>query len=232
MKNFGISLIVPAYNEEKRIKNILTVASTCPYLQEIICVNDGSTDNTLALSKSVKNISVINLKKNHGKSYAIMEGVKAAKGDIVVFLDADLRGLTHQTIRSLINPLITKSADVVIGYKSSRIDKLFKPLGGERAYFRKDLLPLEKTIRQKGYGLELYLNYSFRKKRVKTVLLHGLTHESNKYAKQSTIVATKNILRELKDIFSEIMQQRNPYRYFLFAYLSPFYIKSLQNTRR
>lgn len=92
-----VSIIIPAYNEEKRLKSSLPQLAS--FLQnfegvvEVIVVDDGSTDNTAQVAQKFQNettnLRVIKLKKNFGKGLAVKEGFFAAKGEVVVFTDAD-----------------------------------------------------------------------------------------------------------------------------------------------
>ena len=109
MKNSRkISVIVPAYNEEKKIVGVINSLFNSNSFDQIICVNDGSTDNTLQLLKKFKKITLINLKKNHGKGYAIGKGIEKAHGEIIVFIDADKSGFNNKLIQQLIQPLLNK----------------------------------------------------------------------------------------------------------------------------
>ncbi|MFA5888779.1 MAG: glycosyltransferase family 2 protein [Candidatus Paceibacterota bacterium] len=87
-----ISIIIPAYNEEKTIFQVLT--STQRAFQntehEIIVVDDGSTDTTGIICESYLNIKYIQLPQNHGKGFAIREGLKQSKGSFCAIQDADL----------------------------------------------------------------------------------------------------------------------------------------------
>ena len=87
-----VSIVLPAYNEEKVIKKTLDALASLAYIpKEIICVNDGSTDNTLRIaqeSATDKTIKVLS-KSNGGKWSALNRGIKAAKGTIIICIDAD-----------------------------------------------------------------------------------------------------------------------------------------------
>lgn len=120
-----LSVIVPAFNEEKKIeKNIEKYNNYLKqqkYSYEIIIVNDGSLDNT---KKNIENIirknskvKLINLKKNYGKGYAVKEGMLKAQGDFHLFLDADNSTSIEHLNKAM--PLLLKKEDIVIGSRSS-----------------------------------------------------------------------------------------------------------------
>ena len=91
-----LSVIIPCFNEEKRINNLISIHNyleTKPFEFEIIMVNDGSTDKTLSLLKIHQKtilFKIITYKKNRGKGYAIKKGMLAAKGEHRLFTDIDL----------------------------------------------------------------------------------------------------------------------------------------------
>ena len=85
-KNISMSAIVPVYDEEKTVARVIGALLANNKFDEVICVNDGSTDRTLEILKSFGNkIILIDLKKNRGKGFALVSGIKKAKGEIVVF---------------------------------------------------------------------------------------------------------------------------------------------------
>lgn len=92
-----LSVIIPAYNEEKRIvKTLLSLdkyLSERDYDYEILVVDDGSKDNTVNIVKNfqkmIKNLNLIENKENHGKGYVVRQGMLAAKGKYRLFTDAD-----------------------------------------------------------------------------------------------------------------------------------------------
>lgn len=93
----NISVIIPAFNESKRLPLYLTrlidYSKQNKKISEIIIVDDGSSDNTSAeaslYASKFNNLRIIKLKKNRGKGYAVKAGMLESKGDICVFLDAD-----------------------------------------------------------------------------------------------------------------------------------------------
>src|SRR5579872_3571576 len=122
MKNTPkLSVIVPCYNEEKRFKlgfiHYYSYLKKQKYDWELILVNDGSKDKTLSLmkaeTKNKKNIRILSHNKNKGKGYAIIEGVKAAKGKYILFTDLD-HSVPIGTINSFFK-YFDKGYKVVIG---------------------------------------------------------------------------------------------------------------------
>lgn len=232
--SLSVSALVPAYNEEKNIGQIISILKKSHLIDEIVCINDGSTDKSLQIIQSIPNpkIQVINLKKNAGKANAIVKGLKKAKGEIVVFIDADVIGFKNDSIKKLITPLKKGCADAVIGYPvHNKMDKFFKPLAGERAYFRKDLLPYLPTLKNKRWGLELHLNYLYRQKRVKITPLQ--IKNTMKHHKYSYDLAAKIFFIESFDLLLEILKQKRPINYLKDSYIYPFYReRQLTKTRQ
>src|SRR4029077_11830055 len=94
-----ISIVVPAYNEDDVIlefnRRLSLVRQNLSLPSEVIFVNDGSTDNTLALLRGLKaadpTIGIVDLSRNFGKEIALTAGLDYARGDAVVVIDADLQ---------------------------------------------------------------------------------------------------------------------------------------------
>ncbi len=92
-----LSVVIPAYNEEKRVPKTLSSISTYltkqNYDYEIIVVSDGSKDNTAQVVKDLEskipNLRLIDNKENHGKGYVVRQGILEAKGNYRLFTDAD-----------------------------------------------------------------------------------------------------------------------------------------------
>ena len=93
--NILISILIPSFNEEKTILNVLnriskTIDPSINY--EVVVINDGSTDNTLELLEQNKNLynQLITYEKNYGKGNAVKKGLEVSKGKYIFFQDADL----------------------------------------------------------------------------------------------------------------------------------------------
>lgn len=117
-----LSIIIPAYNEEKRITD--TLVSFSNYLQmhpltyEIIVVDDGSTDKTVrviqSLQLTVPHIRILQLPKNMGKGAAVREGMLSATGSIRLFSDADGATPIHE-LGKVLQPILSGEAEIAIG---------------------------------------------------------------------------------------------------------------------
>ncbi len=123
-----LSIIIPVFNEEKTIKEILSRVlkeSISDVEKDIIVVDDGSTDNTKEILKSFKNkdIKIFFHNKNLGKGAAVKTGVKNSKGDYIIIQDADLE-YHPKYINSLIRPIIERKSQVVYGTRIKRMPNL------------------------------------------------------------------------------------------------------------
>jgi len=122
----NLTIIIPAYNAEKFIeKSIEELLVNFPS-EEIIIINDGSLDQTLAkLQKYEGKIVIINHLKNEGKGAAIQNGFKIAKGEVIVFTDADLPyGIDN--IKDIYNCLSNTDNDIVIAYRTKFRENFFR----------------------------------------------------------------------------------------------------------
>ena len=108
--------IIPFHNEKNRILNVLAVMTKIKSLSKIICVDDGSVDNTSGLiKKQYPNILIIRLDRNRGKSLAVAKGLDKVKTKYVFLCDADLRNLKQSDAEKAINAVIkNKQIDMII----------------------------------------------------------------------------------------------------------------------
>ena len=127
-----LSVIVPCYNEKDRFKNgldhYLNYLNKQKYAWELILVNDGSSDSTLELmnkvSKKNKKVKIVSYSENKGKGYAIVRGVKNARGKCILFSDLD-HSVPIKTVESFFDYF--KSGNVaVIGSRRVKGSKFIK----------------------------------------------------------------------------------------------------------
>lgn len=177
MKKLSVSAIVPTYNEEKTVGNVLGTLIRSELLDEVICVNDGSTDNTLEKILEYKDeVVIVDIEENKGKGNALAEGIKIAKGDVIIFLDADLLNLSDSHLEALLDPIINGGYSAVLGYLVGKSGFSFaSAITGQRAYYREDLLPHLEEMRGTRFGVEVFLNGLFSKKETKKTSLYGLS---------------------------------------------------------
>ena len=138
---FKLSLIVPMYNEQDNIetffKSIKSTMLEYSYNYEILCINDGSKDNTLPLLRQLaqndNHIKVIDLSRNFGKEIAMSAGFKYASGDAIIPIDADLQD-PPSIIPLLVNKWI-EGYDVVYATRSKREgETVFKKITAHMFY--------------------------------------------------------------------------------------------------
>lgn len=212
------SIIICTYNEDKTIEYVLTACCKLNPDCEIIVVDDGSTDDTETILTELSqeySFRYERLEKNMGKSWAMAHGVEISESDIILFFDADVSNIRKEHFDELLKPVITNSADMVLGQPSEtlidyRINP-FKALTGERALLKKDLIPILDDIRDVRFGVETFLNlyYQGQGKRIKYVLLKDLKHPTTYEKSGSVTIATKKYLDEGREIAITILNNQD-----------------------
>jgi dolichyl-phosphate beta-glucosyltransferase len=123
-----LSLLIPAYNEAARLGatlgQVLAYLHSQPYPSELIVVDDGSTDNTVAVAEEyfashTGNVAtrVLTYTPNRGKGYAVRLGLLAARGTVALFSDADL-STPIEEVPALLKPILAGECDVVFGSRA------------------------------------------------------------------------------------------------------------------
>ncbi len=113
----NLSVVIPVYNEVDNIREILKRVQALKLANEIIVVDDGSTDGTREIIKGLdgkKKVRVIMHERNQGKGAAVMTGLRAAQGDLLLIQDADLE-YDPRDYPELLKPINEGIADVVYG---------------------------------------------------------------------------------------------------------------------
>ncbi|MGY8914946.1 MAG: glycosyltransferase family 2 protein, partial [Flavobacteriales bacterium] len=127
----NISIVIPLLNEEESLKElhdwIVQVMQSNHFLYEILFIDDGSTDTSWKiiseLSQKNPHVKGIRFLKNFGKSQALHAGFKAAKGDVIITMDADLQD-NPEEISELYKLITEENYDLVSGWKKKRYDSI------------------------------------------------------------------------------------------------------------
>lgn len=167
-----LSVVMPAYNEEKLIYNslmtTLDVVSEFVTEVEIVAVNDGSRDNTkkeiLRAIEKDDRIKIVTSDKNRGKGNAIISGVTHATGDYVAFVDADLE-LHPGQLKGYLDKMLNDNVDVVIGCKFHKDSQLSYPLKRKiisLGYYCMLMLLFHLNVKDTQTGLKLFRQEAIR----------------------------------------------------------------------
>ena len=173
-----ISIIVPLYNEEESLPKLFEwierVMNENKFSYEVVFVNDGSTDKSWevveSLQKQSENVRGIKFRHNYGKSPALYCGFRAAQGDVVITMDADLQDSPDE-IPELFEMVKNQNYDLVSGWKKKRYDsKLTKNIPSK----------LYNATARKVTGLKLHdMNCglkAYRNEVVKNIEVYGEMH--------------------------------------------------------
>ncbi len=177
-----VTVIIPAFNEATRIAAVLAAAQAARLVGEIIVVDDGSADDTAAVAASA-GVAVIRLAENRGKGWAMRAGAGRARHETVLFLDADLRGLSPDHIDDLVLPVLARQADMTIGiFRDGRTytdwaQALTPHISGQRCLPRAVVLAAP-LLEQCRFGVEVALTAHARAQGllIEFVPLPGATH--------------------------------------------------------
>jgi glycosyltransferase involved in cell wall biosynthesis len=171
-----VSVVVPLYNEEESLKELhqqlRTALSRVSNRYEIIFIDDGSTDRSFEVLRSLKRfdnrVKIIRFRRNHGKSAALSVGFQQAQGNVVITMDADLQDDPAE-IPSLVKR-INEGFDLVAGWKKKRRDPITKTIPSRFFNFITSMMTGIK-IHDFNCGLKAY-----KKDVVKTVKVYGELH--------------------------------------------------------
>lgn len=199
-----ISCIICAFNEQRTIEDVIKITSYSNLFDQIIVVNDGSTDATGSIINELKKdftIIDIHLPENKGKGFAMASGIEKATSELIVFCDADLSGLRGEHFLQLIKPIVENKADMVLGQATETLINYrinpFKSLSGQRSLLRKDILPILQDMKTSKFGVETLINlyYQSQGRRVEYVMLMDLKHPT-KFNKTNQSQAMKEFIFE------------------------------------
>lgn len=173
-----ISVIVPLFNEAESLPElnswIKRVMADNGFSYEVIFVNDGSTDNSVEVIKSLAegdpHLHLVSFARNYGKSPALNEGFRRAQGDVVITMDADLQDSPDE-IPELYRMIREEGYDLVSGWKKKRYDPLSKTLPTKLFNATARKVSGIKNLHDFNCGLKAY-----RKPVVKSIEVYGDMH--------------------------------------------------------
>ncbi|MCS6831413.1 MAG: glycosyltransferase family 2 protein [Armatimonadota bacterium] len=213
-----VTAIIPAYNEETRLPRVLEAVRAASLVDEIVVVSDGSADRTYEVARNFDGVHALQLPQNLGKGGAMHVGACFTDSPVIVFLDADLIGLTPEHVDRLVEPVRCGDADMTLGvFRGGRratdlAQKLFPFVSGQRA-IRRELFLEVPNVQFARFGVETQITrWAMRQRwRVRYVLLFGVTHPM-KEEKLGRLRGTVARLRMYADIARILLDGRAPTR--------------------
>lgn len=181
-----VAAVIPAYNEEPTIADVVAAVRRSDLVESVIVVADGCTDATAERARQA-GARVIEHPENRGKAAAMRTGLSACESDVVLFLDADLVGLTEAHVRALLAPVLAGEADMSVGIfddgrLATDLAQVLTPyLSGQRAVRRsviERMFAEERDADVSRFGIEVALTRFAERAglRVTEVPLEELTH--------------------------------------------------------
>ena len=169
--NHRVCAIIPAYNEEQTIARVVEIVAASDFVDEVIVVSDGSTDQTASQARSAGAV-VYERKRQQGKGQALLYAVSKTHTDVLVFFDADLRGFTPDHVERLLLPVLSGARAMNIGLRDRgtfmrKLAHHLPLISGERALRRTIFEKIPPEFLQ-GFMVETTLNYYCR--------VHGLAY--------------------------------------------------------
>ena len=184
MNKTDISVVVPLYNEDESIPELYAwierVMKQNGFTYEVIFINDGSTDHSWDIIRELsgrdpQHVKGIKFRRNYGKSPALFCGFKAAQGDVVITMDADLQDSPDE-IPELYRMITVDGYDLVSGYKQKRYDPISKTLPTKLFNATARKVSGIKNLHDFNCGLKAY-----RKEVIKNIEVYGEMHRYMPY---------------------------------------------------
>lgn len=177
-----VAAIVPAFNEQETLVDVVTVLKSTGTIDEVLVVSDGSTDETVRISRSL-GVKTIHLHQNYGKAMAMAIGVAHTDAPVLVFVDGDILNLSEYLLGQLIEPVVSGRSEMCIGirHRGWLIDFFHARTGpllsGIRCVKREVFEAVPDEYLQ-GFTVETALNWACRRLglRTTTVVLCNLRH--------------------------------------------------------
>jgi glycosyltransferase involved in cell wall biosynthesis len=195
-----VVVIIPALNEERTVGAVVKTALACDLVSEVVVVSDGSVDATVSKAAEA-GARVIDLAENLGKGGAMQAGLADVVADVVLFLDADLLGLTPNHVSDLLLPVVNGSAQISLGlFGNGRIttdlaQKIAPFLSGQRA-MHISLLSVLPDFSDTGWGVEVALSKYVRDHDIPIAEVH--LRDVSQVTKEEKIGLVKGLTSRLK----------------------------------
>ncbi len=180
--DFQVTAIVPAYNEESTLTEVLAVLKATPAIGEILVVSDGSTDGTVGIARSM-GLRTIHLRQNQGKGRAMAIGVAHTDAEILLFVDGDIMNLTVELLERLVEPVLSGRSDMNVGIRHrGAVINAFHcrtgPLLSGIRCLRRGIFEAVPESHQEGFAIETGLNWACRQLgcRITTTVMYNLKH--------------------------------------------------------
>lgn len=207
-----VSVVIPAFEEMDTVASCVRSAQNCPGAIEVIVVDDGSSDGTADAAEAA-GATVIRLTTNSGKAAAMNAGVRAAKSDVILFLDADVTGFTPEILGKVITPVVDGRYEMYVGVRArqtiwlNRLLHFFPILGGTRAITRRLWDAVPNTYRE-GFKIEIALNHTAKQfeRKMGFELISGTQHhiKEKKYGLGVGIVRRLGMIADIVRISFQI----------------------------
>jgi len=221
-----IGVVIPAFNEADNLHRVLDAVCAVDWIEQIVVVDDGSTDGTFNVVEHYvnhdKRALAIHLPQNQGKAGAMLAGVRALGTDLAIFLDADLVGVKDIHLQTLYQPVMTGLSQMTVavfrhGGLLTDASHYFAPnLSGQRCLWRQEaeeaLMPLEHTR----FGVETGLTLHAKRQnwRVQRIVWRGVTHRM-KEQKRNMVVGVYSrwqMYRQIATVLTSSKTGRFPRR--------------------
>lgn len=207
----NVAAVIPAYNEEATISDVVAVLRRCDMVTDILVVSDGSVDQTAERAEAA-GARVVKHEVNQGKAGAMKTGTNATDAPVLLFLDGDLIGLSPDHVRALLTPVLHGEADMSVGIfgdgrVATDLAQMVAPyLSGQRAIRREILEEMYRMAPDADlsrFGIEVALTRHVKERgyRVVEVPLEEMSHRM----KEEKLGLVKGVAARLK-MYYEILK--------------------------
>ncbi|MFL6193000.1 MAG: glycosyltransferase family 2 protein [Thermoanaerobaculia bacterium] len=180
--NLRVAAIVPAYNEEATLAEVLAVLQETPAVDEILVVSDGSTDRTVEIARSM-GLRTIHAVRNQGKGRAMAIGVAHTDAEVLLFVDGDILNLSGELLDRLIEPVLSGRSDMNVGIRHrgrpiNAIQERTGPLLSGIRCLKRSIFEAVPESHLEGFAIETGLNWACGQLgcRTTTTVMHNLKH--------------------------------------------------------